>query len=168
MLEAVVHKAGMNDTEFANELNALRPNVTAYARCLCKNDEAAEDYVQDAFVRAWRYRADMHTNMSAWLRKIVHNTFVNACIKSPGHVSLETIPEESEMLLDTRSDIAKDAEDRDIIRRALDIDGAPECLGFLASGGVGTNEYADRIGVNRQTFKVRVLRMRQKLAQSCE
>lgn len=47
---------------------------------LTRNREAAEDLVQDTFVKAWRFagRFEDGTNLRAWLFTILHNTFRNA------------------------------------------------------------------------------------------
>ncbi len=46
---------------------------------LCRNERDAEDLVQDAVLRGWRFfdRFDAGTNCKAWLFKILHNTFIN-------------------------------------------------------------------------------------------
>ncbi len=46
---------------------------------LTKNDRDAEDLVQDAFLRAFRFfdKFERGTNMKAWLFKILTNTFIN-------------------------------------------------------------------------------------------
>src|SRR2546428_12345069 len=46
---------------------------------LTKNERDAEDLVQDAFLRAFRFfdKFERGTNMKAWLFKILTNTFIN-------------------------------------------------------------------------------------------
>ena len=46
---------------------------------LTKNEKDAEDLVQDAFMRAYRFfdKFERGTNMKAWLFKILTNTFIN-------------------------------------------------------------------------------------------
>jgi RNA polymerase sigma-70 factor (ECF subfamily) len=46
---------------------------------LTKNERDAEDLVQDAFLRAFRFfdKFERGTNMKAWLYKILTNTFIN-------------------------------------------------------------------------------------------
>lgn len=148
----------MTDEEFTNELKRLRPGVAAYCKSLCRDHE---DLAQDSLLRAWASREQVHTNMAAWLRRVVFSTFMNTRSKAPKHVSFDEL---TEPLRDTL-DLEKLAEDRDTIRRALNTEGVKDCLGFLVAGGVGTNEYADKIGVKRKTFRTRVYRMRQKLAE---
>jgi RNA polymerase sigma-70 factor (ECF subfamily) len=60
---------------------ALRHLDALYAAALrlTKNERDAEDLVQDAFLRAYRFfdRFERGTNMKAWLFKILTNTFIN-------------------------------------------------------------------------------------------
>jgi len=59
-------------------LKYLDPLYSAALR-LTKNDRDAEDLVQDAFLRAYRFfdKFERGTNMKAWLFKILTNTFIN-------------------------------------------------------------------------------------------
>src|ERR1700710_2879713 len=59
-------------------LEHLDPLYSAALR-LTKNDKDAEDLVQDAFLRAFRFfdKFERGTNMKAWLFKILTNTFIN-------------------------------------------------------------------------------------------
>src|SRR2546423_11266384 len=56
----------------------LDPLYSAALR-LTKNERDAEDLVQDAFLRAFRFfdKFERGTNMKAWLFKILTNTFIN-------------------------------------------------------------------------------------------
>jgi RNA polymerase sigma-70 factor, ECF subfamily len=59
-------------------LEHLDPLYSAALR-LTKNERDAEDLVQDAFLRAFRFfdKFERGTNMKAWLFKILTNTFIN-------------------------------------------------------------------------------------------
>jgi len=59
-------------------LKHLDPLYAAALR-LTKNDRDAEDLVQDAFLRAYRFfdKFERGTNIKAWLFKILTNTFIN-------------------------------------------------------------------------------------------
>ncbi len=59
-------------------LKHLDPLYSAALR-LTKNERDAEDLVQDAFLRAYRFfdKFERGTNMKAWLFKILTNTFIN-------------------------------------------------------------------------------------------
>jgi RNA polymerase sigma-70 factor (ECF subfamily) len=59
-------------------LRHIDPLYSAALR-LTKNDRDAEDLVQDAFLRAFRFfeKFERGTNIKAWLFKILTNTFIN-------------------------------------------------------------------------------------------
>jgi RNA polymerase sigma-70 factor (ECF subfamily) len=70
-----------NRTKLEFEELALRhldPMYSAALR-LTKNERDAEDLVQDAFLRAFRFfdKFERGTNIKAWLFKILTNTFIN-------------------------------------------------------------------------------------------
>ncbi|MGF1467498.1 MAG: sigma-70 family RNA polymerase sigma factor [Sandaracinaceae bacterium] len=65
--------------EFEDEaLKHLDPMYAAALR-LTRSPSDADDLVQDAFVKAYRFydRFEPGTNMKAWLLRILHNTFIN-------------------------------------------------------------------------------------------
>ena len=59
-------------------LQHLDPMFSAALR-LTKNERDAEDLVQDAYLRAYRFfdKFERGTNIKAWLFKILTNTFIN-------------------------------------------------------------------------------------------
>ena len=63
--------------DFKDELVRLMPRLRSYAMVLTGNSAEADDLVQDALVRAWRFRDGFQegSNLKAWLLKIVRNTF---------------------------------------------------------------------------------------------
>lgn len=68
----------------------------ATARRLTRNPAAAEDLVQDTYVKAFRNRRRFQpgTNLRAWLFAILHNTFLNDVRRqkgSPVEVDDETV-----------------------------------------------------------------------------
>lgn len=58
-----------------------------YARFLARDPIAAEDIVQDAFLRACRSSGDCHSNEKAWILTIVRNCFFDwtKANRKPGH-----------------------------------------------------------------------------------
>lgn len=67
------------DRDFERSLYAERPNLHTLAIKLTRGSADADDLVQEALLRAWRYRANFTpgTNMRAWLRGILRNVFIN-------------------------------------------------------------------------------------------
>ena len=70
----------MNDeqtrTRFQSLLLPLMNDAYNVARWLMKNQEDAEDMVQESYLRAFRFFASFHegTNCRAWFLRIVRNT----------------------------------------------------------------------------------------------
>ncbi len=66
---------------------------TLYASAvrLTRNEQQAEDLVQDTVMRAWRFfdKFEKGTNFRAWLFKILTNTFINSYRRSSREKSLQ-------------------------------------------------------------------------------
>jgi RNA polymerase sigma-70 factor (ECF subfamily) len=62
---------------FPTEIVALIPRLRAYAKVLTRSGAEADDLVQDALMRAWRYRSSFEpgSNLKAWTFKILRNEF---------------------------------------------------------------------------------------------
>ena len=60
-------------------VTALIPQLRGYALALTRSSSEADDLVQEALTRAWRYRDSYidGTNLKAWLFKILRNCFHN-------------------------------------------------------------------------------------------
>ncbi len=69
----------MSQLEFTQQYTALQAMLMNFAMKLTKNEEAAQDLLQDTALKAYKYRNMYHkgTNMSAWLMTIMRNTFIN-------------------------------------------------------------------------------------------
>ncbi len=75
----LIGKSGLTDVDKRHSFDLLMlPHMDAawnLARWLMRNDHDAEDVVQDAFVRAWRFYDGFHGSQSRpWLLAIVRNT----------------------------------------------------------------------------------------------
>lgn len=64
---------------FDRAVGEHRPELYAAALRLTRSDAEAEDVLQDALARAWRYwaRFEQGTNSRAWMHRILFNTFIN-------------------------------------------------------------------------------------------
>jgi RNA polymerase sigma-70 factor (ECF subfamily) len=69
----------MSTTEFTKELIGLRQSLQYFALHLTRNDEAAQDLLQDTFMKAITYKDKFveKTNLKAWCYTIMKNTFIN-------------------------------------------------------------------------------------------
>jgi RNA polymerase sigma factor (sigma-70 family) len=62
---------------FRDALLAAFPHVRAFALCLCRDAQRAEDLVEEALVKGWQARESFEegTNLKAWLFTIVRNNY---------------------------------------------------------------------------------------------
>jgi RNA polymerase sigma-70 factor (ECF subfamily) len=67
---------------FIDALVALIPRLRGHALALTRSSAEADDLVQDALVRAWRFRDGFQPggNLGAWMNKILRNTFYSAVV----------------------------------------------------------------------------------------
>lgn len=65
------------DGAFRKELVAAIPKLRGYAMALTRSNAEADDLVQDALLRAWRFRDGYQPggSLNAWLSKILRNTY---------------------------------------------------------------------------------------------
>ena len=63
---------------------AHRAELTAYCRGLCRSDAAAQDMVQEVFLRAWQNIGTLQdlgpSQRRAWLYRTARNLFVDAIL----------------------------------------------------------------------------------------
>jgi len=105
-----LRKNDMTREEFEGlALQHLDPLYSAALR-LTKNERDAEDLVQDAFLRAYRFfdKFERGTNIKAWLFKILTNTFINRYRRS---VKERSIVEGSEREAVHERFVSRDAAD---------------------------------------------------------
>lgn len=69
---------GDRDAEFEREALACLPDVSRFARSLTRDETAAEDLVQETFLRAYRGYASFEpgSNMRRWLFSICHHAWL--------------------------------------------------------------------------------------------
>jgi RNA polymerase sigma-70 factor (ECF subfamily) len=90
----LIGDSGLTDVDKRHSFDLLMlPHMDAawnLARWLMRNDHDAEDVVQDAFVRAWRFYDGFHGSQSRpWLLAIVRNTAYSWMEKNRGGHELE-------------------------------------------------------------------------------
>lgn len=91
-----------------------------FARYLTRDAEAAEDVVQDAFLRAFRAFPDYRGGApKAWLFAIVRNCFLNSirARKTSAAVVVEDLSDERSLALANVADLDQDTPEDELIRR---------------------------------------------------
>jgi len=137
---------------------------------LTGNSHAAEDLVQDTFVRAYqaitRLRPD--TNLKAWLFRIAHNLYANWVRDRKGKNA--TLPTE---VFDSHSGPEELAQENETSRRLQQgIDKLPEewkiALLLRIQEDMAFREIAVALGTTEETARWRVYKARQKLMETLE
>lgn len=77
----------MNEDQFEDRLRELRPRLHRYCARMIGSTVDGEDVVQDALVKALRWRAEGMAvdHLEAWLLRIAHNTSLDALRSSARH-----------------------------------------------------------------------------------
>jgi RNA polymerase sigma-70 factor (ECF subfamily) len=161
---AVGEAAGRSDAEFKRLLVAIVPVLRRFALSLARDTTAADDLVQDTFLRAWRARARFEpgTNFEAWTFTILRNVFYSSHRKprelqdEDGSYTarLASLPDQAGRL------------DLDDVRAALDrlAPTMREALVLVAIENLTYEEAAKVMNCQVGTVKSRVWRAREQLA----
>ena len=150
------------ETAFADLLERARPRLIAFARRLCSAGGDADDVVQAALERAWRYRHgwDARGNGEAWLLRTVFRVVID---QRRAHQRRPRLA--GDMIADAAHTAACPVELRDEIEHALRRLNRIEravLLGFHRDG-LGIEELARRHALPANTIKSHLHRARRKL-----
>ncbi|MCC2978234.1 sigma-70 family RNA polymerase sigma factor [Sphingomonas sp. PL-96] len=165
-LQAVIDRlgppdAGAADRAFGHDLAGLRPRLQSYARSLSREDELADDLVQETMLRAWaaRMRFQPGTSLRAWTFTILRNTFLSQCRRGRFVADYDEIDAEHRLAQPaSQTAIAELSEVADLID-ALPIP-QREALRLVAVEGLSYEQAAERSGISLGTMKSRVSRAR--------
>ncbi|MDX1943631.1 MAG: RNA polymerase sigma factor [Saprospiraceae bacterium] len=69
----------MSNIEFTQNFSQLQALLSAFAYRLTKNEDDAQDLLQETAYKAFKYKSmyQPKTNLRAWLMTIMRNTFIN-------------------------------------------------------------------------------------------
>jgi RNA polymerase sigma-70 factor (ECF subfamily) len=141
------------------------PNLSAFAKSLCRNRDRAEDLLQETLLRAIAGIASFErgSNLEAWLFTIMRNSFTNDYRKSK-----RLVQDEDDRLaatLSTPPDQVGWAIARDL-RAALDVlsPDQRQAVWLVGAAGLSYDEAAAIAGCHEGTIKSRVHRARLTLA----
>lgn len=163
-------KPRLSDSDFKRELEALIPQVRAFARFLCQSDRArADDLAQEGLLRAWQARASFTpgTQMRAWVFVITRNLFYSERRRAWRSVAYDETAAERTLKTDA---VQTDQLDLDDVRRALATlpDDQREALILVSAGGLSYEEAATVCACAVGTIKSRVNRGRKALIAKLE
>ncbi|WP_291078814.1 sigma-70 family RNA polymerase sigma factor [Hyphomonas sp.] len=90
MTDATSFQTG--DWSFVDELEALLPQMRAFARSLCHDPVLADDIVQSACLSAWGAADsfDRTAKMRPWILRIVRNEYLQHCRRAWRNVDVES------------------------------------------------------------------------------
>ncbi len=169
-MEQTAAAAMTTHEEFVTALVAQLPGLRRYAVALSGNVALADDLVQDCIERALRQAGQLRelVRLPGWLRRILHNLYIDEVRRSGGRKKDEDI---SELADDIALSVpaANNAGMRDFVRAMNAL--TPEHRQILYLVGVeelNYREIADELGVPMGTVMSRLARARERLRKIME
>lgn len=153
--------AWLRDEGFRKELEALIPQLRAFARSLCGQRDLADDLAQEALLKAWaaRDRFEAGTNLRAWVFIILRNVFLSQMRRNRfrGDWNEET----AERTLSAPARQEQQMQMSDLQRALMRLPPAQrEALILIGAGGLAYEEVAEICNCAVGTVKSRVARAR--------
>ncbi|MFN3608079.1 MAG: sigma-70 family RNA polymerase sigma factor [Hyphomonas sp.] len=150
---------------FIDQLEAMIPQMRAFARSLCRNADLADDLVQDACLRAWgaRDRFIPGAPMRPWLFKIIRNLHTGHNRKAWRSESLDPDDAENALVTPSSQEWTSDFRVMETALRHLP-EKQREALIAVLAAGFSYEEAACLLGCSEGTVKSRVSRGREALA----
>lgn len=162
MNRAPANKITLSSTDFADAIEALIPEMRAFARSLCKDAALADDLVQDACLKAWGARDRFRPGAAArpWLFRILRNEYYQHARRSWRNVQAEDGEMEQALVC------AENAEAMCDLRLVADDiqalpDGQREAMILVVAGGFTYEEAGEICDCSAGTVKSRVSRARE-------
>jgi len=172
MQEAVAGEASvttLTDTQFREQLQAVIPDLRAFARGLSGDRDVADDLVQETMLKAWiaRQRFQAGTNFKAWTFTILRNYYFTL-VRRRRFVG-EWNDLVADRVLAAPAEQDSTVELRDVMRALQQIPpDQREALILVAAAGMSYEEAAEVTGVMLGTVKSRVSRARSALERLLE
>ncbi len=148
---------------FSERLEALLPELRAYARLLCRDATRSDDLVQNTCLKAWQHQQDYDADkgpLRAWLFRILRNDFYQQCRVDTRSETREQEEIEAQLIadcdLEPRSDLSRMLQAVDSLKRAQ-----REAFLLVVAAGFTYEEAADVFGCSPGTVKSRVSRARE-------
>lgn len=163
MLVLSPEPSSSTDTDFGTALIEQAASLSAYARRLAGHGSDADDLLQDTMLRCWaareRFRAG--TNLAAWMRTVMRNSFLSGRRRARFHTDLPDDARDQLMWVEENQSHAVTLKDASWALNELAPDQRDAVS--LASQGLSIEEGASRLGIAEGTFKSRLSRGRARL-----
>jgi len=152
-----------DDRRFGIQLAQQAISLRAYARRLTGGGADADDLLQDTMLRCWvaRHRFEPDTNMAAWARTVMRNSFLSDRRRDRFRADLPDDALDRLLSVAPNQDDAVALTDLDWALGELPPDQRDAVL--LAGEGVSIEESAVRLSVAEGTIKSRISRGRERL-----
>ncbi len=148
---------------FSEKLEALLPELRAYARLLCRDATRSDDLVQNACLKAWQHREAYDPEkgpLRAWLFRILRNDFYQKRRTDTRSETREQEEIEAQLIadcnLEQRSSLSRMLQAIDSLKRAQ-----RDAFLLVAAAGFTYEEAASVFGCSPGTVKSRVSRARE-------
>lgn len=148
---------------FSEKLEALIPELRAYARMLCRDVTRSDDLVQNTCLKAWQHQDDFDPEkgpLRAWLFRILRNDFYQQRRTDTRSETREQELLEAELVadcnLEQRSSLARMLQAVGSLKRAQ-----RDAFLLVVAAGFTYEEAADVFGCSAGTVKSRVSRARE-------
>lgn len=152
---------------FSDELEAVLPELRAYARMLCSNRDTADDVVQNACLKAWKARNSFDPkrgSFRAWMFTITRNEFLQLVRKQRPVYHYE--PAEFEYRLVEECQLDNRSACSDAIKALFALsDEQRDVFILVIAAGYSYEEAAEICKCSIGTIKSRINRARAKLTE---
>ena len=150
------------ETPIADAIEALIPEMRAYAKRLCRDDALADDLVQDTCMKAWAARESFKTGAEArpWLFRILRNEYYQITRRSWRSVEYDQEKAENTLVASTNLESASDLR---VMKQLLGQlpQNQYEAMLLVVAGGFTYEEVGKICGCSAGTIKSRVSRGRE-------
>nr|WP_290916279.1 RNA polymerase sigma factor [Hyphomonas sp. 34-62-18] len=150
---------------FVDQLEAMVPQMRVFARRLCRNDDLADDIVQEACLKAWaaRDRFIAGAPMRPWLFRIIRNAHIQHWRKAWRCAYLDPSDAEACLIAPDNPEWTSDFQAMQQALQHLPIKQREAIVAVLAVG-FSYEEAGQLLGCSEGTIKSRVSRGREALA----
>lgn len=158
-------RRALPETLFVDQLEAMIPDLRRYARSLCRNDDLADDIIQEACLKAWAAREGFDSSLALkpWLFRIVRNTWVQHCRRAWRIAPLDPETAETQLSVSAEQEWLCDFHHMQTVMRHLPSH-QQDALLLVLVAGFTYEEAALQLDCSEGTVKSRVSRGREALA----